>query len=174
MQVVLEILRYTIPSLVVFAGVYMLVKSFLTQQLERERLRVRLEAQSQTLPLKMAAYERASIFLQRISPESSIPRHSNMGTIPAMVLHHNLVEEIRIEFEHICSQQIYISIEAWANVIMAKEQTLTLYHRVLSRMDENSTNIDFAKATFELCSEENIYPSKIAQEFLNREVSKIL
>jgi hypothetical protein len=174
MQVILEILRYTIPSLIVFAGVYLLVKSFLTQQLERERLRVRLEAQSQTLPLKMAAYERASIFLQRIAPESSVPRHSNFGTIPAMVLHRNLVEEIRIEFEHICSQQIYMSVEAWANVIMAKEQTLTLHHRVLSRMEESSTNIDFAKAIFELCAEENIYPSKTAQEFLNREVSKIL
>jgi hypothetical protein len=174
MQVILEILRYTIPSLIVFAGVYLLVRSFLTQQLERERLRVRLEAQSQTLPLKMAAYERASIFLQRIAPESSVPRHSNFGTIPAIILHRNLVEEIRTEFEHICSQQIYMSVEAWANVIMAKEQTLTLHHRVLSRMEENSTNIDFAKAIFELCAEENIYPSKIAQEFLNKEVSKIL
>lgn len=171
---ILEILKYTIPSIVVFTGVYLLVRSFLTQQLERERLRVRLEALTQTLPLKMAAYERASIFLQRVAPESSIPRHSNFGAAPAMMLHRNLAEEVRIEFEHICSQQIYMSVEAWAQVIMAKEQTLMLLHRTLGMMDENATTIEFAKGIFELSSEEGIFPSKTAQDFLNREVAKII
>ena len=77
MTYLLEILKYILPTLVTLAFVYMIIKSFLDNETKRRNLevqkRIRFEQSKISLPLRLQAYERIIVFLERIHPFSLLP-----------------------------------------------------------------------------------------------------
>ena len=123
-----DLLKIILPALIVAGVIYLLFKQFLEKEQQRRLIEMRLESTKATLPLRLQAYERIVLFLERISPNNILVRLSSAGQT-APDFHRLLQQEIRAEYEHNLSQQLYISADAWTLVKEAKENVLTMVNR---------------------------------------------
>ena len=70
----LELLKLIIPSLIVFLTAYYIITSYLESDYNKKMLELKLANQQSILPLRLQAYERLTIFLERINPSAMIIR----------------------------------------------------------------------------------------------------
>ena len=74
LSIVLEMLKYIVPSLVTLGGVYLIVQTFINNENERRKQELNksllFEQRKVSQPLRLQAYERIIVFLERIHPFS--------------------------------------------------------------------------------------------------------
>lgn len=102
-----------------------LVKAFLENETAKATESRKIENAKITMPLRIQAYERLVLLLERIKPESLLLRVQSPN-MTAGLLHQELLITIRAEFEHNLSQQIYVSQAAWDSVKAAKDSLIRL------------------------------------------------
>ncbi len=172
MQTFLEILKYLLPSLVVFLTVWYVLRTMLSAQAEQRRMELVLENQKLITPIRLQAYERLVLFLERISPESLLLRVNRPG-LTVQQLHQELLTTIRNEYEHNLSQQLYISPAAWEVIRNARGQILRLINTTYEEFKPDAPAIDFSKRLFEKLVDIEKLPTQTAIEVLKAEVSKL-
>jgi hypothetical protein len=143
MQTLLEILKYTIPSLIVLAAAYFLLKLFLDKEAEKTQIQLKLDVQKITLPVRLQAYERLVLLLERIEPAGLLVR-TNLPGMTASDLQSALVQAVRSEFEHNLSQQVYVSTKAWEMVRNAREETIKRINTSAMKLAPGATSADLA------------------------------
>jgi hypothetical protein len=143
MQALTELLKYTVPSLVVLAAAYFLLKMFLDKEAEKNQLQMRLDVQKNSLPVRMQAYERLVLLLERIELAGLLVR-TNMPGMTALQLQSSLVQSIRSEFDHNLSQQLYVSTKAWEMVRNAREETIKRINTAAMQLPPDATSADLA------------------------------
>ena len=129
-------------------------------------------AQNQTLPLRLAAYERLTLFVERITPANLFIRISPMG-LTALDMQAICLNEIRNEFEHNLAQQLYVTELAWQAVKKTKDETILLINTLASAMPINASAFEFSKAVLEHVSQLPADPYAKANSVLRAEVSKL-
>lgn len=130
----LEILKYTIPAIVVLIAASTIVKRFLNAENRRRQLALFEGSQDITLRLRLQAYERLAMLLERISSRQLVPRvYDSAMTVGEF--QYALTLTIRTEFEHNLSQQVYVSKNVWETVKGVKEQELNMINRVGQSLD---------------------------------------
>jgi hypothetical protein len=100
-------------------------------------------------PLRISAYERIIVMLERTTPQTMVMRLSTTSS-NAAYLHLDLTKELREEFEHNISLQMYVSEECWNKVKRAKEETGELYKVAFTRVNANSSASDYAREILHL------------------------
>lgn len=138
-----ELFKYTIPSLVVLATAYYLLKMFLDKESEKTQMQMRLDVQKISLPVRMQAYERLVLLLERIEPAGLLVRTNQPG-MNATNLQSALIQSIRSEFEHNLSQQLYVSTKAWEMVRNAREETIKRINTAAMKLTPEATSTDLA------------------------------
>jgi hypothetical protein len=133
----LEILKYTLPSLVVFATAYFLLKQHLDDKYKLALLSYRGEGQKITLPLRLQAYERYALLCDRINLPNLIMR-VRTPEMTVRDLKTVLFISINQEFEHNASMQIYISQVLWQILKIAKEDTVKTVMIAAQGLDPNA------------------------------------
>jgi len=137
MEIVSDILKITIPALIVFLTAWLVLRSMMKNDQEKRRQEIILQGSRIITPIKLQAYERIVLFLERISLESLLVRVSTPGATAAQ-LHSSLLSSIRSEFEHNLSQQIYMSPQAWESyqdnkLDLRKNAAAGLRHGILKK-----------------------------------------
>lgn len=170
MNNVIEVIQYTIPSIVVFLTAYFLFKEFLqidksrhSQELIAERIRI-------SLPIRLQAYERIILFLERISPGNLVMR-LHKPELTAKDFHRLLVQTIRDEYTHNLSQQLYVSSAAWEKVKNAKEEMIRQINTSVSRMDDKASATDLSNKLLEMSVEK--MATQKALDYLKGEAVKV-
>lgn len=168
----LELLQYILPSIVVFAAVYIVLHFHLKQQREQQKIEVLLNNRKTIIPLRMQAYERLILFLERITPEALIMRHQRPN-LTVFDLQSTLLKTIRNEFDHNLSQQLYISNDAWKMIRNSRENVVKLINSCAERNDPKKPAMDLSKTLLEESTGSNDPTSK-AIKFLKEEAQMIL
>lgn len=120
-------------------------------KLLNQEQRSKLQHQSITIPLKIQAIERFTLLLERTKPESLILRNSEKANTVRGVA--NLIlSEIRQEYEHNSSQQIYISEATWQLIRLARQQTITLIQEASNGLDPQGAAIELSISVLDLLS----------------------
>ncbi len=161
-----------LTSVVIMSGALLIVKSFLDKQLEEERTRKSVELSKDVLPLRLQAGERMCIFLERIAPNSLIVR-LNDSSYNVAQFQHLLLTEIRNEFNHNLSQQVYLSEESWGLVRKATEEVIALINNSAHGLDREAPSIELAKRIFERVLEKDEDVSNIATRYIKQEIRQI-
>ena len=108
---------------------YLLVKRYFENQQKEQLLQMKLDERRETLkvvtPVRLQAYERVALFLERISPNSLVLRCYQPG-MDLKLLQGVMTKNIRDEWEHNLSQQVYVSEELWTRVREAKDEMVNL------------------------------------------------
>jgi hypothetical protein len=130
------------------------------------------EEQKIILPLRLQAYERIILFLERISPNNMIMR-LNKPEMSSFQLQSALIKTIREEFEYNLSQQLYISLKGWELVKNAKEETIKLINVASGKIPETASAGELVKIIFDLALEKNRLPVDVAIDEIKKEIQKI-
>ena len=143
METLLEILKYTLPGLIVLLTTYIILKSFLENETEKQLIQLKQSNTKALIPLKMQAYERFVLFLERILPENLILRVSR-PEYTALQLKMAMIKSIREEYEHNMSQQLYISDSTWRKIKEAKEEMIHLINTCGGDLDDRARGTELA------------------------------
>lgn len=112
---------------------------------EKIKLEKSLAAQKQTLPIRLQAYERLVLFLERIQPASMVMRGMEESRTSRQ-LQSVLLRNVREEFEHNLSQQLYISATSWSMIKAAREEVSQQINMAATEIGEEATKDDLARA----------------------------
>jgi predicted RNA-binding protein YlxR (DUF448 family) len=172
MDALIEFIKILIPASVVLYAAYLLVRSFLAKELEMKRMDIRNQSIETVLPMRLQAYERMCLFLERINPQNLLIR-LNPGPIPAKEFHQLLLTDIRNEFNHNISQQIFMGESVWEKIKNAKEDLVMTINDAASEMTPESTSLDLSKKIFERYLNKPVDPVAHALSELKQEIQQI-
>lgn len=153
MELFFELLKYTIPALIVFFTAYFLLKALLDERQRIDRMILRQDAQKITLPLRLQAYERLTLLCDRVAIPNALLR-IRMPGMNVAELQGALLLGISQEFEHNTSQQLFVSETLWRIIALAKEQTLTLITSAAEGLDPKADAEQLVEKLFALLEEQ--------------------
>ena len=87
----------------------------------------------------------AVLFLERINPASMLVRLHVSG-MSAREMQNLILSDIRAEYQHNISQQLYVSDHAWKVVKKIKEDTIGLVNDATKSLPESASAIELSKA----------------------------
>ena len=170
---ILEILKYVLPSVIVFLTAFFVLKSFFNNEMKKLEQQLRTESRKDTLPLRLQAYERLAVFLERISPVNLIPR-TVQPEMSAQNLKQALIQSIRMEFEHNVSQQIYVSTSVWRTVAIVKDEIIKDITLLSASMPPHAPAKELSKRILEHYLEsEEVLSTQQALDLIKQEVKKL-
>ncbi|MBU3822809.1 hypothetical protein KO566_12120 [Flavobacteriaceae bacterium XHP0103] len=167
---VIDMLLFAIPSLITGLIAYYFFKEHTKNEDGRRRYLLKKDLQVTALPLRLQAYERLTLFLERISPNNLLIRvsPSNLSKNDYEVL---LVQTIEQELEHNLTQQIYVSERCWGIISAAKNATIQLIRK--ASLLEKTTTADKLREVILTEMIEKRPPSDAAMSFIKQEVSDL-
>lgn len=171
MEEILEILKYTLPSVVVMLTAFLTLKHFSKIEKDREDAKIFIENNKQLVPMKMQAYERIILLLERISPESLALR-LNYEVMSARQLQILMVQTIRKEYDHNISQQVYVSSATWGAVRNAKESIVKIINLAGSKVSAESKSIYLNQEIMRIYTQAEITPVQSAIDTVKSEIRK--
>ncbi len=172
MTVFLEILKYTIPSVVLLITVWLFLRTWSRQEDKRRKHEFNMHLKDDVLPVRMQAYERVILFMERIAPESILMRLNRKG-MTAEQLQAELQNSIRHEYEHNLSQQTYISTEGWQRVQTARNQIVKIINESAAELNEGASGASLGKLILEKVMELKTPPTQAAVDYLKQEVNEL-
>lgn len=173
MEVLLDILQITVPSLLVFLTAWLLMRNMIRNDQDKRRQEIILQSGRTITPIRLQAYERIVLFLERISLESLLMRINTPG-MSAAELHSALLNTIRSEFEHNLSQQIYMTQQAWEVVKNARSNSIKLINTEFEKAPEKATAMEFSRQLLGMVMQLEKEPTKTAIEYIKNEVARIM
>ncbi len=166
----LEIAAYTIPALITGGVAFIMMQKFYNSEESKRKFELIRENQKQALPIRLQAYERMVLLLERINPTQLLirvaPTGSSKDDYATLLSHH-----IQTEFEHNLTQQIYLTAETWNIVLKAKNSTIQMIRKNAIR--EDVANADKMREAIMLELTETEAPSNIAISFLKEELKRV-
>ena len=106
----------------------------------KTRMEMRVATAKMVTPLKIQAYERFLLFLERSQLPVLVKRVYAPG-LTKDAFHIALLQSIEDEFEHNLAQQLYVSNDAWSAVKSTKEE---LVNQINATFDKTETGTDVA------------------------------
>jgi len=172
MNEILEILKYLLPSFILFLTVYIMMHYHFKSEDRKRRIEITMASQKTILPIRLQAYERLALFLERISPESMIMRLT-LADMTAKQLQTELLATIRAEFEHNLSQQVYISQQAWEKVKNARSNTISLINTAAEQIEPKASAVTLSKKILDMMMEHKSPLTAQALEQIKKEVQEL-
>lgn len=173
MEVLSDILKITLPALIVFFTAWVLLRNLIKNDQDKRRQELVLQNSRTVTPIRLQAYERIVLFLERISLESLLVRVSS-ADMTTQQLHSALLNAIRSEFEHNLSQQIYMSQQAWEVVRNARSNMIKIINSEAEKMPVDSSGMSFSKQLLEKIMELEKEPTRAAIEYVKNEVARMI
>ena len=151
---------------------YRIAKHYFDNQQKMQMLQMRVdehrEAVKLVTPIRLQAYERMALFLERISPESLVLRCYQPG-MATTLLQGVMTKTIRDEWEHNLSQQVYISSEAWNRIRQAKDEMVGVINSAAITIPDDADPARLASTIFATVAAGS-NPAAPALEFLKQEM----
>ncbi|MBC6988327.1 MULTISPECIES: DUF7935 family protein [Hymenobacter] len=171
---IFDLLKIILPALIVAGSIFYLIQQYLEKEQQRRLIELRLQSSKETLPLRLQAYERVTLLLERITPNNLLVRLNSSGQT-APEFHRLLISEIRAEYEHNLSQQLYMSAETWAQVKQAKESVLTMINKAYHALPtpQHARGTELAKRVLETIIADEVDPTEQALNSVKREASSL-
>lgn len=172
MQSIVELLKILIPAAAVLYGMFLTIQTFLQKQFEQKELDIKAKTIEITTPIRLQAYERMTLFLERITPANLLIRLGSPD-IQAIDYQRVLLQEIREEFNHNLAQQVYISHETWEKIRTAMNDVVALINTAASEVSPDAASINLSKKIFEKVISENQQPTAETLKTLKEEAQRL-
>ena len=171
--IMIEILKYCIPALCVLLATWIIMHKFYKSETEKRLWELKRLSQKEISPLRMRAYERLALLLERTTPERMLV-DINVTEMTPLQLQTHLMHTLRQEYNHNLSQQIYVSDETWAMIENAQMQTIAFCNSIAQQMPANSNALDYAKTLITAYKSNGETPNDLALQALKKEAQTLL
>jgi hypothetical protein len=164
-----------IPQILVIILCIALMMKFFKRDEEIRMLDLLKEKAKVSTPIRLQAYERLALLLERIHPRQLIlrvqPDNLNVQTYLQLLSH-----TIRTEFEHNLSQQIYVSDALWAHIVHSRDDILVEISEYAKELPPHGPGNLLSQRILESLSNENketvIWEVDKTLTLMRREIAK--
>ncbi len=167
---VLDLLYALLPAIVVGLVSFYFFNAYSKNEENRRRFLLLREKQKTALPIRLQAYERLALFLERASPGKILFRVKPTSEDAEMYAN-LLIANIDQEFEHNLAQQIYVSNECWDYVKTAKNATISMIRKVAGK-EQVSTADDLRQIILKDLMDRQA-PTDAALSYIKKEVKSL-
>ena len=166
---ILQLFAYLLPAVVTGVVAFYFFRLHTRNEEGRRRFLLHKDSQKETLPVRLQAYERMALFLERIAINNLVVRIGPKGQDKSNY-ENLLIKQIEKEFEHNLSQQIYMSDECWNIIKAAKSATIQIIRSAGMSESETADKLreDILNQTMDKQS-----PSATALAFVKKEISQL-
>lgn len=167
---VIELLSYTLPAVVTGIVAYYFFDLHTKNEEGRRRYLLHKEAQKNALPLRLQAFERMTLYMERINPTKLLIRIAPLSQ-DKNDYENLIIAQIEQEFEHNLTQQIYISDECWTILVTAKNATIQMIRK--ANMSDRVDSADKLREVLLNDLMEKQSPSSAALAYIKNEVGQL-
>lgn len=166
---VFQLFAYLLPSIVTGAIAFYFFRMHTNNEEGRRRFLLHKDSQKDTLPIRLQAYERMALFLERIALNSLVVRVAPQGQ-DKNNYENLLIKQVENEFDHNLSQQIYMTDECWNVIKAAKSATIRMIRS--AGMSESDTADKLREDILNQMMEKQS-PSATALSFVKKEIGEL-
>ncbi|MBL4886913.1 MAG: hypothetical protein JKZ03_00255 [Flavobacteriaceae bacterium] len=163
-------IAYLLPAVLVGIIAYYFFKRHIANEEGRRRYLIQKEGHKNSLNIRLQAYERLTLFLERINPNNLLirllPLSNRLEDYESL-----LINNIEQEYEHNLVQQIYVSQECWNLIQAAKNATNHVIRK--TAMNEKVDTPDKLREKLVSLFMDEISPSQKALIYLKKEVNDL-
>ncbi len=168
MTFIKELLFLLIPLIILAAAVWFFMKYYLKTEKDKMLLQIGLKNKEIITPVRLQAYERMTLLLERIEPSKVILRNVSLGQTAAQ-FQQTVTRNINDEFDHNLSQQLYISSQAWELIRKAHQSVLSFINDAASKVESDAPASDLARLLLQDEAAEELADISKALEYLKNE-----
>lgn len=166
---IIEFIKILLPAAAVLYAMYLTVKSFLNKEIAERMADLKVKGVETTLPIRLQAYERLSLLLERITPNNLILR-LNDSNYSAKEFQQVLTMSVREEYNHNLSQQIYVGDQVWQMTKQAVEDVIATVNQAADALHPEARSLDLAKKALEVQAQKEVNPIEQALYEVKKEV----
>ncbi len=171
------ILAFDLQLSVTIAAVFMffIVIAWLLAEFKgmKDEIRERIGINNETIKLRLQAYERLTLFADRVGLKNLISR-ALYNDQSAGGLHKDLVQNINQEYEYNVSQQIYVSKDLWDAIIKLKDQNIYIINQIAATLPHEAISLDLKKRILEYTLTDKAELNVIVLDAIQYEAKKLL
>ncbi len=130
--------------MIIVGFAYYLIKDNFHQYLKFKTNLSSNKHDDQLSSLRLQAYERLIIFVERINPANLLIRLHQPG-ISLTTMQSIVINEINVEYQHNIAQQLYVSAAIWNVVRKLKEDTQTMIVNAATGLAIDASGLDLSK-----------------------------
>jgi hypothetical protein len=168
----MDVFKFTLAGTGVVSIAFYLIKPYLERDEKIQLLEFRKTISNQTLPLRLQAYERLVLFIERVNPSNLLVR-LHATEYSAAELHALVVEEVRNEYQHNITQQIYVSTRAWGVVKRVKDDTMNMVNNAVKSLPETATGLELSKTILVYLSQLEDNPYEIGAGLMRKDLEEL-
>lgn len=168
----LEILKYTLPALIVLFATWLVLYKLLKNESDKRLWELKRLSQKEITPIRLRAYERLALVLERTTPEYMIA-NLDINNLSIEQMKQAMLRTVRMEFEHNMSQQIYVSDRLWQQILLARDQMGAFLTAMSTQIPTDGNSIAYARTIIAAYNSNGDTPHKIALETLKNEVEHL-
>lgn len=173
------ILLIILTVAVVIFGFWFIQWSQFRNEERKRQWELKRESQKTISPIRLRAYERLALLLERTKPEHMIVELQKtnpeaMSTWTIMQMQQYLLQTIRAEFDHNQSQQVYVSEEVWDMIINARDQMASFVIGISAQLPKGANTQAYATALISAYATNGITPTDKALDALKNEAKTLM
>ncbi len=168
-----------VDIIILFAGIFMALMAtyyILRNDIQRffnlKTIELNKESRTQILPLRLQAHERLIIFVDRINPANLLVRLHQQG-IAIATLQAAILNEIRSEYQHNITQQLYIDSVTWGVVRKLKDDTIAMINNAVPGLPADANGIELSKAILQHMAGIDENPYDLTIEMIKKDIYKL-
>lgn len=166
----IELASYTFPAIITGLVAYYFFNAYFKDQQNTRRWLLQKDNRKDTLPLRLQAFERMTLFMERINPSQLLVRITPFSDDKNEYANY-VIAQVEQEFEHNLAQQIYISDECWSIITAAKNATIQIIR--LAAKNEKVADVNQLREVILSDLLEKTSPSNAALAFIKNEVGQL-
>ncbi|RQO70950.1 hypothetical protein DBR40_17815 [Pedobacter sp. KBW01] len=168
-----------IDVVILFAGifaalmaVYCILKGDIQRFFNLKAIELNKETRAHLLPLRLQAHERLIIFVDRINPANLLVRLHQQG-IDLATLQAGILSEIRAEYQHNITQQLYVDPITWGVVRKLKDDTIGMITNAVQGLQAGSNGIELSKAILQHMATIDENPYDLTLELIKKDINQL-
>lgn len=168
-----EVLKYCVPALIVLAATWIVMHKLFNNEQEKREWELKRLAQKEISPIRLRAYERLALMLERTQPEHML-LDIDVSGMSVQQLQQRLLTTIRLEFDHNMSQQIYVSEEVWGLIMNARIAMQAFVSAMALQLPKDSTALNYAQVLLTAYKTNGETANDVALRALKEEAAKLV
>ena len=165
--------------IVIFAGLWLIQHSQFRNEEKKRQFDLKRESQKTVSPIRLRAYERLALLLERTKPEHMLmelrtKEPAALDSWSIQEVQQYLLQTIRAEFDHNQSQQVYVSNEVWDLIVNARDQMAAFVIGMAAQLPPGATAQIYSQTLITAYNSNGTTPTDKALEELKDEAKTLM
>jgi len=171
-QIITDVVILGLGIFLALTAMYYVLKRDIQRFFNLKAIELNKESKAHILPLRLQAHERLIIFVDRINPANLLVRLHQQG-IGIETLQAGILNEIRSEYQHNITQQLYVDSVTWNVVRKLKDDTIAMINNAVQGLPANSNGIELSKAILQHMAAIDENPYDLSIELMKKDIQRL-